>query len=210
MTRIALVGGGGHASDLLGLIERLASDGLEAEVYVGDDDWQRTDRFEGRAAILCTIDAALEASDVFIAAAGYPGPRTTLVERALGKGAKPSVALCHPSAEVSTGASVEAGSVVQGQAWLSPLVEIGRHAYVGYGAKVGHDTTVGSFSSLMPGCFVGGDCTIGEGVLIGAGATVVQGISIGARAVVGAGATVLCDVAPGETVVGSPASKVRR
>ncbi len=210
MDRIALLGGGGHASDVLGLVEALARPGSAVDVFVGDDDWERSDRFEGRTATLCSIDQALDAAGVFVGAAGYPKTRAALVQRALLTGASPCDPLVHPSAERSTGVAIDEGAVVQGLAWLSPLVRVGSHAYVGYGAKVGHDATVGSFASLMPGCFVGGDSSIGEGVLIGAGAIVLQGLSIGDGAVVGAGAVVVDHVASGETVVGSPARKVIR
>ncbi len=209
MTTLAILGGGGHGSDILGLIEACHPHTDVSAVVVGDDNWTRPERFDRRSVTLLGISEAIERCTVFVGAAGYPGPRRMLVERALGAGAKPSWPLVHPRAEVSTGVVVSDGAVVQGLAWLSPLCSVGAHAYVGYGAKVGHDTAVGPFSSLMPGCCIGGDAVLGAGVLIGAGAFVAQGVTVGDGAVVGAGATVLTDVPPNRTVIGTPATEAR-
>lgn len=207
MKTIGLLGGGGHASDVLGIIEDLDPDESRYRVLIGDDDQRRPDRFEGRRAILTDIDTAITEADELIVAVGYPGPRRTLAQRAGNTKASPP--LVHPLAALGKGVELGVGSVVSGLAWLSPLAHIGRHGYVGYGAKVGHDVVIGDFSSVMPGAFVGGDATIGEGALIGANATVLQGVTVGTDATVGAGATVVDDVPDGETVVGSPA-KARR
>jgi acetyltransferase-like isoleucine patch superfamily enzyme len=49
-----------------------------------------------------------------------------------------------------------------------------------------------------------------QGASLGSGAVVLGSLRIGAGALVGAGAVVTRDVAPGETVVGSPARPIRR
>ena len=49
-----------------------------------------------------------------------------------------------------------------------------------------------------------------RGASIGSGATILCGVTIGENAVVGAGAVVTRDVAPGTTVVGNPASLIRK
>ncbi len=206
--RIALLGGGGHASEVLGLVERLVELGSHYEVAVGDDEWSRPDRFLGRSSLLVSISDALDAMDRYVVAVGYPESREALALRAQQANAVPVEPLVHPAAVVGTGAALGAGTVLQGGGWLSPLVQVGSHAYVGYGAKVGHDSVVGDYCSLMPNCFVGGDVEIGVGTVIGAGATVLQGVVVGERAVVGAGAVVAEDVAPGETVVGVPARPI--
>lgn len=49
-----------------------------------------------------------------------------------------------------------------------------------------------------------------RGASIGSGATILCGVTIGENAVVGAGAVVTRDVAPGTTVVGNPATLIRK
>ncbi len=51
---------------------------------------------------------------------------------------------------------------------------------------------------------------IGENVWIGGGALVMPGVTIGDDAIVGAGAVVTSDVAPGATVAGNPARRLRQ
>ncbi len=208
MTRLALIGGGGHASDLLGVIEEMDPRGELFEVSVGDDEWRRKERFRGRRARLVSIEESLMHADRYIGAAGYPSLRRSFVARAQAGRVKPAEPLVHPTAILGSGLALGEGTVVQGLSWLSPMVHVGQHCYVGYGAKLGHDVAIGSFASLMPGCIIGGEVKIGEGAMVGAGAVVLQGLSIGERAVVGAGSTVVADVGPDATVVGSPARPV--
>lgn len=204
---VLLLGGGGHASDVISVIEALST---ETSVVVADDREIDSERFAGRVQQLrrMSMEEGLALEIPYIASVGYPSTRRRLVERALAADLQPAGPLIHPDAMETSGVSIGSGSVVMGHSWLSPDVHIGAHVYVGYGAKVGHDTTVGLGSSLMPGSFVGGECEVGDWALIGANATVLQGTSIGTGATVGAGAVVLENVQPGATVVGNPARRV--
>lgn len=208
MTSIVLLGGGGHASDVLAVIEALVADGLLVEkVYVADDHWTRPDRFESRSVEVKTVEsiAAGAAMAPSVVAVGYPGGRRQVHDLAASLGAWPAEPLVHPGANVAAGVRLEAGVVVMGQTWLSPWVRIDRHAHIGYGVTIGHDTEIGAFASVMPGACIGGDVIIGDGVLVGANSTILQGLTLGTGAVIGAGAVVTRDVPPHETVVGSPA-----
>lgn len=207
---LLILGGSGHASDVLGIIEDVAASQLfPFDVVVADDDLPSLSRFAGRRVeVAFDIDSELKADRYFVAGVGYPATRKLLVDRALVESVQASPPIIHPTVVMATGSSAGAGTVVAGLTWISALVDLGDHVYVGYGAKVGHDTTVGDYTSLMPGVAIGGCCTIGEGAMIGANATVLQNLTIGDGAVVGAGAVVLEDVPAGATVVGVPARKV--
>ncbi len=82
---------------------------------------------------------------------------------------------------------------------VHPNVTIGHRARIYHHVTLAAETWVGSEHRLI----------IGDDVMIGAGAIVVgrsnQTLRIGDGARVGAGAVVTKDVAPGQTVVGSPA-----
>lgn len=199
---LVVLGGGGHASDVVSIIEAL---GQVSDVIVADDGTPNN-RFVGRTVrVSRDISAELIPGRRFVSGVGYPKPRTRLTERAFAANLMPAEPLVHPSAVIATAASIGAASVVGALCYVSALAQIGDHCYLGYGSKVGHDSVVGDYSSLMPGCFVGGDTRIGVGVLVGANATVLQGVSVGDHAVVGAGAVVLENVDAGATVVGNPA-----
>lgn len=205
---LVLLGGGGHASDVLAVVEALATDdGVDRTVLVADDAWQQPERFDDRTVtvkLVETIDAGIGLGP-FVVAVGYPAGRRGLAEIAERAGATPAAPLLHPDASIGAGLRAEGGAVVMGQSWVSAHVGLGAHTHVGYGATIGHDTRIGAWCSIMPCACIGGDVQIDDGVLVGANATLLQGVRIGEGAIVGAGATVIADVAPTTTVVGTPA-----
>jgi acetyltransferase-like isoleucine patch superfamily enzyme len=73
------------------------------------------------------------------------------------------------------------------------------------GVTIGHDTVIGAFSRLMPGCNVAGLVRVGYGATIGLGANVLPKLEIGARAFIAAGAVVTRDVPADHLAVGVPA-----
>jgi sugar O-acyltransferase (sialic acid O-acetyltransferase NeuD family) len=208
---LVLLGGGGHGSDVLGLVEAINDVEPTWEVVgVHDDDPAAgARRFAGRALLAGAIDAAFAGPAAFVASVGYPGARRPGFTRAEAAGVR-AATLVHPRAIVGAGVVIADGATVFGAAQVSPLAVIGRHACVHNGAIVGHDVVIGENCSVMPGATLSGDCVLGHDVLVGTGATVLQGVTIGGGAVVGAGAVVLEDVPDGVTVVGVPARTAGR
>ena len=215
MKRIVLVGGGGHASDVLGVIEDLndaggLDGGLISVAGILDDSEIDGNRFAGRSvgqigglADLGGIDATH-----YVLAVGWPRTRQTIHRRLglddPGSGPQPAT-LVHPRATVGHGVAIGAGSVVMAGVHLSPMSVVGRHACLSNHVVLGHDSVVGDFAGLMPVCVISGGATVGEGCLVGANATVLEGISLGSWATVGAGAVAVVDVDPDTVVVGAPA-----
>ena len=201
--RVMLLGAGGHASDVLGVIERINLQTPTWDVIGIADDSKvpKLERFVTRnIPFLGTVDEAIARHpDVeFIATVGFPAGRRLVAERAERAGCR-AATLIDPRAIVAPSVEVGAGSVVLGGSYLSALVGIGRHVYISALVVIGHDTTVGDYSSLMPGAMICGDATLASDVLVGANATVLQGARIEEGASVGAGA-VARRVAAGTTV----------
>ena len=73
-------------------------------------------------------------------------------------------------------------------------------------STIGHDVTIGSYSSIMPNCSISGFDRIASGCMIGAGARILQNLSIGENVSVGAGAVVTRNVEDHATVTGIPAT----
>lgn len=115
------------------------------------------------------------------------------------------VTVTHPSAVVSSRAVLGAGTVVFANAVVNPGAIVGKGAIVNTGAVIEHDCRIGEFAHISPNAVLAGGVEIGNLAWIGACASVRQLTSVGECAVVGMGATVIKDVAPCDTVVGSPA-----
>ena len=145
--RIVLLGGGGHASDVLGAIEEHnnayeASDKAKIDVAgIVDDSDIDTTRFVDRNVSQIGNFSDLAAIDVeyFIACVGYPKGRMFLSEKPQSAGLVPAAAIIHPRAFMATGTTVSDGSVVLAGVCISPLATIGNSVYISHGALVGHD-----------------------------------------------------------------------
>jgi UDP-2-acetamido-3-amino-2,3-dideoxy-glucuronate N-acetyltransferase len=114
-----------------------------------------------------------------------------------------------PFVEIQSGAVVGANCKVQSHTFICDGVEIHDEVFVGHGVlfindKRPHATTAAG--ELQTGADWELLHTVVERrATLGSGAVVLGGVRIGEGALVGAGAVVTRDVAPGETVVGSPA-----
>ncbi len=204
---LVLLCGGGHASDVLTVVEAVSATGDSLPpIYIADDFWTRCERFAGRADVklVDSIEAGATLGPSVICA-GYPAARLRVYERVAEVGGIEAEPLIHPHASVGYGTELGPASVVMGQTWLSANVHVGRQAHISYGVTIGHDAEIGDFSSVMPGANLGGDVVIGHGVLVGANASVLQGLKIGDGSTIGAGAVVTSNVEPGQVVVGVPA-----
>jgi sugar O-acyltransferase (sialic acid O-acetyltransferase NeuD family) len=203
---IVLVGGGGHASDVLQAVEAV-NDARPTYHVVGvlDDSDVDPRRFAGRGVThigsiseLNSIDAA------YVLCLGWPWTRAAMFRR-IGTDGCPAPPIVHPAADVGVGVELGVGSVVLGHAHLSPLVRLGAHGLVSYNASIGHESTFGDHVSVMPGAAVGGGVAAGHRVLVGSGAVVRESVRLGDDVRIGAGAAVVGEVGDGLTVVGVPA-----
>ena len=216
MIRVVLVGGGGHASDVLGVIEDLQDAGGiggERVVVAGilDDGEVDVTRFVGRSVqqIGDVADLARVDASHYILAVGWPTTRRAVHEQTVGAGPEP-LAVVHPTATVGRGVEVGKGSVVMAGVHLSPMARVGEHACLSNHVVLGHDCLVGDFAGLMPASVASGNTVIGEGCLVGTNATIVERVVLGSWCTLGAGAVATADIAPGVVAVGVPARPLPR
>jgi sugar O-acyltransferase (sialic acid O-acetyltransferase NeuD family) len=207
---LVLIGGGGHASDVLQTIEAANAAGSRFRVLgVLADEEVDLRRFQGRnVRQIGDIDDLRSIDAAYVLSIGWPWARRAVADR-IGDLGTPAPPILDPSANVGVGVELGAGSVVLGHAHVSPMVRLGPHSLLSYNATVGHDTVFGGFGSVMPNAAVSGDVVAGNEVLVGTGAAVLEGIRLGDQVRVGAGAVVIEDVADGATVVGVPARPAR-
>lgn len=113
--------------------------------------------------------------------------------------------IIHPSAVISSFATLKDGCVVCAQAVVSPGALLGIGCIVNTSASVDHDCQLGAGVHVCPGARLAGSVHVGSGSWIGLGSCVRQGITVGDNVTVGAGAVVVADVPSGQTVTGVPA-----
>lgn len=206
--RVVLVGGGGHASDILATYEEISRETGQPHPVVGllDDGPTEMGRFAGRG-----IDRLGSINDIgridathYVLALGWPETRRAVFNRVKDCGLLADTVI-HPRAFIPVGVPVGEGTVVLSLVGTTALVVIGRHVYLSHGTLIGHDCVVEDFVSVMPGASVCGDTRLGEGCMIGSNATVSHGRTVGEGSSIGAGAVVVRDVPAGVIAVGVPA-----
>ena len=70
--------------------------------------------------------------------------------------------LVHPSASISSSASVGHGTVVLQNAVVQAATVVGRHCIINVGAVVDHDSYVSDFCHLRPHSYIAGDSRLSE------------------------------------------------
>ena len=115
----------------------------------------------------------------------------------------------HPSAIVSSTATLGENLVIAPGAIVCTEAKIGDSAILNTAAAVDHECEIGRAAHLAPGARLAGRVRVGEGAFIGIGASVLPCLKIGDHSIVGGGALVRRDVPPGATVVGVPARVIK-
>jgi sugar O-acyltransferase (sialic acid O-acetyltransferase NeuD family) len=144
-----------------------------------------------------------------VATAGKPLAREEAFARCVSARLQPAT-LIHPRAEVARTATIGEGSVICAGCVISTGVALGRGIQLNWHTTVGHDASLGDFSTTAPGVRVSGWVHAGKRVYFGANAVVLQGtwnnpLTIGDDAVIGASTCVLRAAASGVTLFGVPA-----
>ncbi len=202
MKTIAIIGAGGNAREIAGLIRDLGrfdflgfladGQGKYDSTPLGDFDWLDTHR----------VDCL---------AMGIGNPKAKYSVGEMLRNRHPEIewpVLVHPSAYVGGNCQLGSGAIVCIGAIATENVVLGRFAQLNFGCTVGHEANIESGSLVNPGASISGGVHLGKRVLVGTGARILQYINVGDDAVIGSGAMVNKDVPPAVTVVGVPAKPV--
>lgn len=209
MSRLWIVGAGGHGAEVLNSLRDIIAAGTP-EVRFADVNPVGSD-FLG---VPLEHQSAVGVGDHFILAIGSSRVRARLDGELCERGAQP-YSLRAPTAVVGPAVTLGDGAALSEFALITANARIGRHFQCNTFSYVAHDCVIGDFVTFAPRVSCNGNVHIDDHAYIGAGAVLRNGtrekpLRIGAGAIVGMGAIVVRDVDPGATVVGNPARQMTR
>jgi sugar O-acyltransferase (sialic acid O-acetyltransferase NeuD family) len=209
--QIVLVGGGGHAREIVQILRDVIGGGGAVTLLgvLADGYWDEDGLVGAGTARIGPVSSLDQLDASYVIAIGDGSARDAIDTVARTTKARAARALVHPSATVGSTVNLEAGVVVFPGVRLTTDVSLGRHVHVNVNSTVSHDCVLGEYVTLAPGCTLAGRVTVGARSTIGSGAIILPRVQIGADAVVGAGAVVTKDVGDGEVVAGVPARVLR-
>ena len=216
MKYVIIVGTGGFAREILWLLQEInqaQSQGGRIDPpyrilgFISEESDQQWGTDHGGLPIMGDDAWAfenLERNVCFIPGVGTPIMRRKIAEKYLEAGFR-SLTLVHPSVHMADDVTLGQGSILCAGAVLTTNIKMGAFSIVNLNATVGHDCSIGDYSTIHPGVNVSGQVTLGKEVELGTGSALIQGVTVGDGAVIGAGAVVTKDLEGAKTYVGVPA-----
>ncbi len=210
---VILYGATGHAVSVREEIEQiLAERDLRIIAYIDDSPHTRPDSIGGVPVIDFETWRRAYRDVPLNVTIGNPAHRRRLVARIEAAGGQfawligtwPSLARDLVAGE---------GSFIGGGCYVGPGVRLGRHVQLQPLSFIGHDTSIGDFTTICSSR-IAGWVEIGSDVFIGMGTSIVHGsaarpLRIGDGAFIAAGSVVTKSVPPGARVMGNPARPLR-
>lgn len=207
--RVVVIGGGGHGSVVIDIIEKLPQFTLVGVL----DSKLPTGTFLLGYEVLGPPDSILELVQNYniqgvIIAVGDNWTRSQLAFAV--RTSVPTIqfpAAIHPSALISRDVSIGQGTVAMAGVIVNCNSIIGDFCILNTRCSLDHDNRVGDFVSFAPKSCTGGGAKIGNYSAICLGTNIVDRITIGEHTVIGAGSTVLHDQPSCIVAYGTPARK---
>lgn len=209
-SRVILIGAGGHARSLLGVMHAI---GCEVVGLVADDTGNNLELAGhpvlGRLAELRALITTGEKVSLVLAVGDNYHRLRIFYEISKQNPEIRFPPVTHPSAVIAHDVVLGDGTVIMPGAVVMAGSQLGAACLLNTRASLDHECVLEEGAALGPGAVTGGRVAIGRRSFVGLGASVIQGVSIGADTVVGAGALVLKDLPESVLAHGLPARVIR-
>ena len=136
----------------------------------------------------------------------FPRAKRHCVGLLQSKGAK-FATIIHPTAIISKFSEIGEGTIITQRSGLNTNTKVGKFVTL-LESRMGHDSSIGDYSTLSGDCNINGHVSIGEDVYVSCGVSIAPSKKIGDGAKIGIGSIVISNVKPGVTVFGNPAKKI--
>ena len=145
-----------------------------------------------------------EAGDMVLIAVGEPIVRYRIFQR-LSAIPVQFFTLIHPTAHVSSTATIGRGTIIGPFSFVGPFTTIGDNSVLNTYASAGHDCIIGNSSVLSPYAVLNGSANIGKAVFMGSGSIVLPSVTVGENSKISAGTVVSRDIEANSLAAGNPA-----
>jgi sugar O-acyltransferase (sialic acid O-acetyltransferase NeuD family) len=207
MTPLIVIGGGGHAREIIDVIEAMnrTQKAFEFLGFAADEYYNEVEMSARGAKYLGGVEETLEGLDAQYVIGIGNGEARRSIDGIASANRREAAILVHPDSSMGFGVELGPGAVVTAGARLTTEVKLGRHVHVNVNCTVSHDVRLDDYVTLSPGVNVSGWVHVHELVTMGTGSSTIDRVEIGARTIVGAGATVTRSLPADVTAVGTPA-----
>ena len=206
--RLIIVGGGGFGHEIASWAKDCQTAGTQVELEGYLDDSDRGPLGSGASYLGTIIDYTPKLGDALLLAVGAPDTKRRLVELLRPRGAH-FATLIHPTAIIGTNCRHDEGVIICPLAMNTARTYMGAFSTLLSFSGLGHDTNLGTYSTVSSHVDIMGHATVGENVFIGSGARVMPGVTIGDGARIGANVVAQRNVPSGLTLFALPAKSLK-
>ena len=210
MKKIAIVGAGGFGREVKMLIDQINKKTPTYEIvgFYDDKTYEKKVNgldYLGKISEINSVDTSL----CLAVAIGEPYTKSKIVNSITNSHIEfPN--LIHPTVMIGEDeVTIGKGNIICAGVIITVNIKIEDFVILNLSCTVGHDTTIGSYSSFMPTVNISGEVVIHQGVYVGTGAKIINLLEIGAYTIVGAGAVVSKSLPEKCTAVGIPAKPIK-
>ena len=208
MAKIAIVGGGGFAAEVIEVALMLGHE------IVGIYATRNSLKEYEHLGYLDEMKSSMKSFDAVHIAIGAVNREGIANRRGvidfLKRHGIPSISLVSPKNCISESVEIGEGVYIGHEVLISCNSRIDDFVLINQRATIGHDCRVEENVSIAPLVFLGGNVSVGRDSMIGVGAIARQGISIGENSIVGMGSLLIRSIKAGSTTLQLPSRVLKK
>jgi UDP-N-acetylbacillosamine N-acetyltransferase len=204
MSKISVIGAGGHSRSSLKLVQSYFSD-YEIEVFDNNYNGRRAELIKNCCLVGSEEDISCD-SLIFLSI-GDNDRRAILFKKYYDRIIKNN--LKHSSSIIEDEVNFGISNQIYANTYFNLYVKIGDNNIINTSAILEHEVVIGNHNHISVGAKICGRTQIGNKCFVGAGAILIDRISIGDCVTIGAGAVVINDILESGVYAGVPAKKIK-